>query len=151
MFLLFLHPVYWIWLKAIENQSLGSDTSGWILLAIFAIPLWVLGARFLAEIPGRSTGQMYLWWGIFLVFHIWGLAVYILMEKLATRLITRWRFERKIELADRNENDILSSPFGPIGSQMTGPIELTGLPGVAPYDMSPLSRDPYDQEDPDKS
>lgn len=122
-------------------MNAGLDSTPWILLGVLVIPIWVLGGRLAAEIPGTKTGKMLLWWCLFVVFHVWGFLAYYAYEKLAAGYVFRDRFARKVRYGDRDETDILASPFGPVGSKMTGPIELTGLPGVCAQYMSPLSRE----------
>ena len=137
-----IHPVYWLLHRVVQNQGLAFDAPAWILLACFGVPVWVFLARLLAELPGTKTGRMHFWWFMFAVFHVWGIIGYFAFDRFAKGFITKMRLARRLELADRTEEEILASPFGTVGSRMTGPFPITGLPTPSPDYKSPLSTEP---------
>lgn len=74
---------------------MGLDPTAWFLVAILGIPIWFLGTRYLAEVPGIKHGRMYFWWLLFATIHVWGGLIYILYDRFMTgynrkrRLIVR--------------------------------------------------------------
>jgi hypothetical protein len=139
MLYLLIHPLYFLFHKTMIVSDTGGESSGWILLIIMMIPMWILGWRFVAEIPGARLGRMYMWWAIFVVFHAWGVLFYLLLEKYADWFNYRKRLSRRVELADRTEAEIMFSPFSPVGSSMSESTEITGLPTASPFIISQLS------------
>lgn len=134
------HPIVWLFLQTLRYKDVTFEAPGWIVASIFLITLWVVLARFLAEVPGLKTGQMLLWWFIFAVFHIFGIIIYIILDKWARNYIAQKRFLKRLLLADRTPGQIMASPFSVSGFELPESLN-EGNPntGLFALDMSPLS------------
>jgi hypothetical protein len=139
MLLFIIHPAVWLIVKTYQSLGTGADSSGWVLLSCMGIPAWFFLARLAAELPGTKLGKMYIWWIIFAVFHVWGLLIYFFTEKFINLYVFRRRAVKRLELADRTPDEILASPFSPIGSRMTGQGEIADSSNVNSIYMSELS------------
>jgi hypothetical protein len=141
MVLFLVHPVVWLFVELYNNRNAGPDFSAWILLAVLGVPLWVLIARFLAEVPGNKVGKTHFWWLIFAVFHVWGLLSYLIFEKIIVNYVLRRRAAKRLEFADRTPESIMATPFSPTGWEAVDPEKLKDIPEYYSQYMSPLSSD----------
>ena len=137
--LAFIHPIVWLMQRAVWAQHSGQDPTGWVILATFLLPVWILGSRILAEVPGTQHGRMHLWWLIFAVFHLWGFLFYIFVDRFSESFIFKMRTIRRIEFGDRTPDQIMASPFEVSDSLIGGSSEVTGLPPATVFYASPLS------------
>jgi hypothetical protein len=105
--------VYWLWNKAQEYEPMTNMGAGvWLAVAIFGIAGWIGLARFFAEGPGRTHGNMFVWWGIISLIHVWALPVYLVYAFISNTVRARWQDEKERKYADRTRAEIFASAKG---------------------------------------
>jgi hypothetical protein len=103
-YLIYYHPVYWLYLRAKQYAPMKIDEGIWLVAVVFGSVIWVAIARVFAEIPARKHGNMIIWWLLFTAFHIWTFIIYIIYDLIDTSINRRWKEARQASFSDLNRN-----------------------------------------------
>ncbi len=106
-----IHPIYYLYTKAMEYNPDNMDMGVWLAIATFGIVAWFGLARFLAETPGRMYGNMYFWWIIIGTLHIWSLPIFGVYVLIASGLRRHWQTVKGQKFDDRSRKDIYSGAW----------------------------------------
>jgi len=101
------HPCYWMIQKAQAYEPITNIGDGvWLVFATFGVAVWFGIARILAEIPGRRHGMMIIWWILMGLFHIWGIAFYLVFDLFVTNARSKWQDAKEEKYRDRRPEEI---------------------------------------------
>jgi len=103
------HPVYYLYTMGAQYDPDNVETGVWLALAVLGIAVWFGLTRVAAEVPGRSHGNMIVWWIIFSVLHIWSLPIYIIYEIVSMQTRRHFQDRMQTKYADRTASEIRSN------------------------------------------
>jgi len=110
-YIIYFHPVYWLYNKALEYDPMNLDKGVWLAIAVFGIAAWFGLARFLAETPGRNYGNMYVWWILIAAVHFWSIPIFFIYYVFASMNRRRWQGFVDRRYSDRSREEIYESAW----------------------------------------
>jgi hypothetical protein len=110
-YLIYPHPVYWLYQRALEYNVHNIDKGVWFAIAIFGIAAWIGLARFFAEAPGRMYGNTYIWWITIAVLHVWSIPIYFFYVIIGSAVRNRREAIKAETFRDRSPSEIYTSAW----------------------------------------